>query len=152
MNDKPSTALPPPKRPWKRWQWLLLFTPGLLMVVGAAKGIRPSDGGYGVMTSGLYTGPIVIFICLFLATKLTQQIGKNDFSANLLLWFLCFSGLVAANLAIGLAGCAMVFNLRGTPRAIQPPHFQQSHTSKLKYIASAVMGMNAMAQTSERMP
>jgi hypothetical protein len=108
MDDEPSTDHPAPKPPWKPWQWLMLFSPGLLMVLGARDGIRPS-GPYGVATSGLYTGPIVIIICLFLATKLTSHIGKSTLPANLLIWLLCFSGLVAANLAIGLAGCAVVF-------------------------------------------
>lgn len=116
MDNQPSTELPPPKRPWKLWQWLMplwLVTPSLLMIAGAAFGARgPADADTALraMVTGVFTGPIALGMCLLLGSKLTSPIVKDSFLPTLLIWLFCCGGVVTLNLAIASAGCSMVIN------------------------------------------
>ena len=105
MNDGPSTDLPPPKRPWKLWQWLLLFKPSLLMVVGAQIGASSVGGAI----SGLFTGPVAFVMCILLARKLARDQGYSRYLGE----FLCLIGIMALNFAVAFAGCSMV--IHGNP-------------------------------------
>ena len=106
MDNEPSTDLPPPKRPWSIWQWLLLLTPSLLMIVGAVGGQGPyADGG---IVHVFITAPVAIIMCILLSIKLTSYFDTDSLFFTLLICFFSFTGLVAVNFAVASAGCSVI--------------------------------------------
>jgi uncharacterized membrane protein YoaK (UPF0700 family) len=105
MDNEPSTDPLPPISPWKLWQWLLLLTPSLLMVVGAQIG----EFSVGGAISGLFTGPVAMVMCILLARKLARDHGYSRYLGE----FLCLIGIMAVNFAVAFEGCSMV--IHGNP-------------------------------------
>jgi hypothetical protein len=108
MNDAPSRKLRFSK-PEKIWQWLMLFTPGLLITVVATVtrvSAQGSDRGLAAMASGLITGPIGAVLCLGFGFWLAR---KSDGIRKKILGAVLFGlALAAVNLAIGFPGCMLV--------------------------------------------
>ncbi len=113
MDNEPSTDLPPPKRPWKLWQWLLLLTPSLLMIVGLVGGIavgagllrgRDDEGAFSVpaVVSLIITGPIAFILCILLTSKLVDERRSNA--------FLGLIGIVGINFAIASVARVWIIN------------------------------------------
>ena len=112
MNDETSTETPPPKRPWKLLQWLLLLTPSLLMIVGvvvgtaAGAGLRVEvEGEVNVLpalVSLIITGPIAFILCILLTSKLVDERRSNA--------FLGLIGIVGINFAIASVACEWMIN------------------------------------------
>ena len=94
------------------WQWLMLLTPGILIIVVAAVA-RATEGhtrgeyrGLNVMVTGLITGPIGAVLCLgfgFWLARESDGIGQKIAGAVLF-----GIALAAVNLAIGFPGCLLV--------------------------------------------
>ena len=114
MDDEPSTDLPPPKRRWGIWQWLLLLTPSLLVIVGV---VVSTAVGAGLMTGKdeesvlsillgaatvLITGPIAFILCIFLTSKLVDERRINA--------FLGLFGIVGINYVIAFVAKLWIMN------------------------------------------
>lgn len=114
MDNEPSADLLPSKRPWGIWQWLLLLTPSLLMIVGLAGGIAV---GAGLLTGGdddgethvlpaivslMITGPIAFILCILLTSKLVDERRSNA--------FLGLVGIVGINFAIASVTCEWIID------------------------------------------
>lgn len=106
MDDEPPADLPSPKRHWTLWQWLMLLTPSLPMIVGGVGGQGPyADGG---IIEVIITAPVAFIMCILLAIKLRAYIGKDNIFGTILIWLLYLTGLVAVNWAIAYAGCSVI--------------------------------------------
>jgi hypothetical protein len=110
MNEAPPRRLVFTK-PEKTWQWLMLFTPGVIIIAGATiagASVNPHGElrGLQVMVSGLLTGPIGALICLGLGWWLARE---NATTGRKILGAVLFGlALAAVNLAIGFPGCLLV--------------------------------------------
>lgn len=113
MEDESPADLPPPQRPWKLLQWLLLLSPSLLMIVGMAVSailgaalIKNPDEDVGVAILGtlslVITGPIAFILCIFLTSKLVDERRSNA--------FLGLFGIVGINFAIASVACVWIIN------------------------------------------
>lgn len=121
MNEEPSGNTPPPEPIWIIWEWLILLSPALVMILEIQYKQERTPGEYSGlagMFSVVITGPIAVVMCL-LITVLFGWIGcvgafgivfrNSDGSGSRFAGLVAFFfGLVAANLAIAFAGCAMI--------------------------------------------
>ena len=107
-------AEPTPKlrfsKPAKIWQWLMLFTPAVIIILGAVIGrasATPGEyRGIQAMVSGLITGPIGALMCLGLGYWLARESdGVGQKIAGAVLFGVA---LAAVNLALGFPGCLVV--------------------------------------------
>lgn len=112
MKAKPPADLPPPKRPWNPLDWLMLFTPGPLILAGVLLGNPTSKqlGPYLAMLSVYITVPVAFLMCMYLGSRLTNYIAKDDLLVSTVVWVLCCGGLLAVNFAIAFAGCSILIN------------------------------------------
>jgi len=108
MDNEPSTDLPPPKRPWNFWQWLLLITPSLLAFTPAGVvWLIPSESRQSVYWMIPVVFVLLPFLCfgvvLILGTRLAAYKGSKG--------FLAWLGWCAWVLGLNLGFCAIPYGI-----------------------------------------